>query len=105
MNKITITCYRFWSDWTDLVPVEIDIDEYNWFELQYRQDRWFIIGSKFENNKWHYTDLTIHGIISIRDVANFVKVANKKINKFSTLNSMPNLIDYINKIHNCLNQI
>ena len=103
MNKITITCYRFWSDWTDLVPVEIDIDEYNWFELQYRQDRWFIIGSKFENNKWHYTDLTIHGIISIRDVANFVKVANKKINKFSTLNSMPNLIDYINKIHNCLN--
>lgn len=103
MNKVTITCYRFWSDWTDLVPVEIDIDEYNWFELQYRQDRWFIIGSKYENDKWHYTDLTIHGIVSIKDVANFVKVASKKINKFSTLNSMPDLIRYINEIHNYLN--
>lgn len=103
MNKVTVTCYRFWSDWTDLVPVEIDIDEYNWFELQYRQDRWFIIGSKYENDKWHYTDLTIHGIVSIKDVANFIKVASKKINKFSTLNSMPNLIDYINEIHNYLN--
>lgn len=103
MNKVTVTCYRFWSDWTDLVSVEIDIDEYNWFELQYRQDRWFIIGSKYENDKWHYTDLTIHGIVSIKDVANFIKVASKKINKFSTLNSMPNLIDYINEIHNYLN--
>lgn len=103
MNKVKVTCYRFWSDWTDLVPVEIDIDEYNWFELQYRQDRWFIIGSKYENDKWNYTDLTIHGIVSIKDVANFVKVASKKVNKFSTLNSMPNLIDYINEIHNYLN--
>lgn len=103
MNKVTITCYRFWSDWTDLVPVEIDIDEYNWFELQYRQDRWFIIGSKYINDKWHYTDLTIHGIVSTRDVANFVKVANNKINKYSTLNSPPDLIKYINELHNYLN--
>lgn len=103
MNKVTITCYRFWSDWTDLVPVEIDIDEYNWFELQYRQDRWFIIGSKYENDKWHYTDLTIHGIISTLDVAKFVKVANNKINKYSTLNCKPKLIDYINELHNYLN--
>lgn len=103
MNKVTITCYRFWSDWTDLVPVEIDIDEYNWFELQYRQDRWFIIGSKYENDKWHYTDLTIHGIISTSDVAKFIKVANNKINKYSTLNSHPDLIKYINELHNYLN--
>lgn len=98
MNKVKVICYRFWSDWTDLVPVEIDINEYNWFELQYRQDRWFIIGSKYENDKWHYTDLTIHGIVSIKDVANFINIASKKINKFSTLNSQPNLMKYINDI-------
>ena len=103
MNKVTVTCYRFWSDWTDLVPVEIDIDEYNWFELQHRQDRWFVIGAKYINEKWEYSDLTINGIVSTCDVANFVKVANNKINKFSTLNSKPKLIDYINEIHNYLN--
>ena len=97
-NKVTITCFRFWSDWTDLVPVEINIDEYNWFEVQYRQDRWFIIGANFINEKWKYSDLTIHGIVSTRDVANFVKVANNKINKFSTLNSFPNLISHIKDV-------
>lgn len=98
MNKVKVTCYRFWSDWTDLVPVEIDIDEYNQFELQYRQDRWFIIGLNYENDKWHYTDLTIHGIVSKKDVANFINVANNKIYKYSTLNSKPDLIKYINNI-------
>lgn len=37
------------------------------------------------------------------DVAKFVKVANNKINKYSTLNSKPKLIDYINELHNYLN--
>lgn len=97
MNKVTVTCYRFWSDWTDLVPVEINIDGYDCFELQYRQDRWFIIGARFEDDKWYYNELTIHGIVSTHDVANFVKVANNKINKFSTLNN-GDLIEEIKNI-------
>lgn len=99
--EAVVHCFHFWSDWTDINPIEIDLDEWNWFELQYRCDRWFIIGSKYDKKreKWENKDLSDHGVVGIKELANFVKVASEKINKFSTNNYKPNLAEKIVEIY------
>ena len=51
MNNIAkLRCMHFWSDWTDIKEIEINLDEYVFFEIDYRgQDSWHIIGNKCDN--------------------------------------------------------
>lgn len=101
MSKVSVTCFHFWSDWTDMTPREIDLDEWDWFELQYRCDLWYIIGSKYDKkrDKWDRYELTDHGVVGIRDLAKFIKVAGEKINKISTNNYKSDLVRQIAKIY------
>lgn len=106
MKKVKVTCYHFWSDWTDMTPREIDVDEWNCFELQYRCETWYIIGSKYDkkNDKWYKTELTDHGIVGTLDLEKFIKVAGEKIKKISTNNYKSDLIEQVAKLHINLQQ-
>ena len=101
MNKIKVTCFHFWSDWTDTTPREIDLDEWDWFELQYRCDLWYIIGYKYDKkqNKWHKQELTDHGVVGSIELAKFIKVATNKINKYSTNDYQTDLIRKVAKVY------
>lgn len=35
-NIIKVECMHFWSDWTDIKEIEINLDEYVFFEIDYR---------------------------------------------------------------------
>lgn len=107
MSKVKITCFHFWSDWTDMTPREIDLDEWDWFELQYRCDSWFIIGSKYnkKQDKWRKQELSDHGVVSKHELAKFVKAATTKINKISTNNFNSDLIKQTTELYEALNSL
>lgn len=60
MGKVVVRCFKFWSDWTDINPIEIDLDYWSWFELQYRCNMWYIIGAKYDRQReeWGHTELS-----------------------------------------------
>lgn len=107
MSKIKITCFHFWSDWTDMTPREIDLDEWDWFELQYRCDLWYIIGSKYnqKQDKWCKQELADHGVVSKHELAKFVKAAGTKINKISTNNHSTDLVKKTFELYELLNNL
>lgn len=107
MSKVKITCFHFWSDWTDMTPREIDLDEWNWFELQYRCDLWYIIGSKYnqKQDKWYEQELADHGVVSKYELAKFVKAAGAKINKISTNNFNTDLVKKTAELYEALKSL
>ena len=107
MSKVKITCFHFWSDWTDMTPREIDLDEWNWFELQYRCDLWYIIGSKYneKQDKWYKKELSDHGVVSKNELAKFVKAAGTKINKISTNNFKSDLVKKTSELYEALKSL
>ena len=107
MSKVKITCFHFWSDWTDMTPREIDLDEWNWFELQYRCDLWFIIGSKYnqKQDKWYKQELADNGVVSKHELAKFVKAAGDKINKISTNNFKSDLVKKTDELYEALKSL
>ena len=110
MSKIvTLTTYYFWSDWTDFRKVDIDIEEWVFFEVDFRCDSWHLIGHKYnkQSEKWEREELSNHGCF-IRDLAEFIAEANTypdksgfKRNRVSRFNNL----HYSNEFYVRLNQL
>ena len=77
-NIVKVNCIKFLSDWTDIVPVEIDLDKYVFFEIDYRgNNSWHIIGHRCdENHKWDTVELSLHEVNGVRETAKFIAYAN-----------------------------
>ena len=77
-NIVKVNCMHFWSDWTDMRDVEIDLDKYAFFSIEYRGiDSWHIVGYKCDKDyKWTTEELSDHQVSSVRDLADFIVYAN-----------------------------
>ena len=77
-NIAKVNCMHFWSDWTDMRDVEIDLDKYAFFSIEYRGiDSWHIVGYKCDKDyKWTTEELSDHQVSSVRDLADFIVNAN-----------------------------
>ena len=61
-NIVKVECMHFWSDWTDIKEIEINLDEYVFFEIDYRgKDSWHIKGHKCgSEHRWTEEELSDH---------------------------------------------
>lgn len=77
-NIVKVECMHFWSDWTEIKKIEINLDEYAFFEIDYRgRDSWHIKGHKCNSkHQWTKEELSDHQVSSIYDVAKFIVQAN-----------------------------
>lgn len=79
-SKVFISCLRFSSDWTHDENVEIDLDKWVFFEVDYRgENSWHLIGHRVKDQKeykWETEELSIHGVFGIVSMAKFITEAN-----------------------------
>lgn len=77
-NIVKVRCMHFWSDWAEIKDIEINVDEFIFFEVDYRgEDSWHIIGHRCnENHEWKETELSDHQVASIYDLAEFISKVN-----------------------------
>lgn len=77
-NIVKVQCMHFWSDWTELVDVEIDLDKYVFFSIEWRgNDSWHIVGYKCDKEyNWTTEELSEHQVTSVGDLADFIVYAN-----------------------------
>lgn len=77
-NIVKVQCLHFWSDWTDIRDIEINLDEYQFFEIDYRgRDSWHIKGHKCDNEyNWTEEELSDHEVSNISHVAHFIAQVN-----------------------------
>lgn len=81
MTNFEITCYRFWSDWTDLPKVLIDLDAWDRFIVEFRgENSWHIIGIKDDKE----IELSLHGILYSSLVEFLAFMSTTKIDKWRT---------------------
>ena len=112
-NVVKVRCFHFWSDWTELKEVEINLDEYVFFEVDYRgEDSWHIKGHKcISNYKWVVDELSEHGVVSVLDLVDFIKAANSydevqkcKVSRFNNLHYNDNFYDDLSGLLCLLNE-
>ena len=78
-NIVKLITYEYSIDWSYRVEVEINLDEYAFFEVDYRGgNSWHLIGHKCdrETYKWTTKELSIHWCY-LMDIAEFIYKANK----------------------------
>lgn len=77
-NIVKVNCMHFWSDWTELKDVEIDLDKYAFFSIEWRgTDSWHIVGYKVDaEHNWTTKELSEHQVSGIGDLADFIVYAN-----------------------------
>ena len=108
-NVITVRCMHFWSDWTDIRDIEINLDDWVFFEVDYRgENSWHIKGYKCdENYKWTALELSDHCVCSIDDVAEFIAKANAykkakyqpcKVSRFNNLHYNDSFYDALARL-------
>ena len=107
-NVIKVKCYHFWSDWTDIKDIEINIDDYIFFSIEYRCNSWHIVGHKCsKENNWTTFELSDHGVVSTRELAQFIAKANNqesekyqpcKVSRFNNLHYSGNFYYALEKL-------
>lgn len=77
-NIVKVNCMHFWSDWTEMRDVKIDLDKYAFFSIEWRGiDSWHIVGYKCDKEyNWTSQELSDHQVSSICDLADFIVYAN-----------------------------
>lgn len=86
-NIVKVKCMHFWSDWTEIRDVEIDLDKYVFFSIEYRGiNSWHIVGYKVDNeHNWTTKELSDHQVTNVFELSDFIVYANaypKSIGKF-----------------------
>lgn len=77
-NIVKLKTHRFSIDWSYDEEVEINLDDYAFFECDFRLDSWHLIGHKYDKKtgKWSTKELSAHWCFE-RDIAEFIYKANK----------------------------
>lgn len=80
-NIVKLRTYRYEIDWSYEYEVEINVDEYVYFTIDWRGD-WHLIGHKVDkNHNWSEKELS-YDWCSLRDIADFIARANNIKDKF-----------------------
>ena len=76
-NIVKLRTYRYEIDWSYEYEVEINVDEYVYFTVDWRGERsWHLIGHKVdENHNWSEKELSYDWCF-LRDIADFIARAN-----------------------------
>ena len=94
-NIVKLTKHEYWLDWYRDEEIEINLDDYAFFECDYRCGSWCLIGHKCnkETYKWSEEQLSGHWSYP-REIAEFIYRANKyarskyqgcKVSRFNNL--------------------
>ncbi|PNX51331.1 MAG: hypothetical protein BV456_03525 [Thermoplasmata archaeon M8B2D] len=95
-NIIELECMHFWSDWTDIKKIEVDLSKYVFFSIEWRgENSWHIRGHYCDkNHDWHIDEISDHEVHGIHEVAKFINNANEygknhhqqcKVSRFNNL--------------------
>lgn len=115
-NSVKVKCMHFWSDWTDIKEIEINLDEYVFFEVVYRgKDSWHIIGHKVDKNlEWTEEELSDHQVSSIYDLAKFIAQANAydngyfqpcKVSRFNNTHYFDGFYDELSRLFELVKKV
>lgn len=76
-NIVKLTKHEHWLDWYRDEEIEINLDDYVFFECDYRGDTWYLIGHKCsEAYKWTQEQISGHWSYP-SEIAKFIYSANK----------------------------
>ena len=77
MNNIyKLPCVVYSIGWATTEKIDINLDEWIYFEVELRCGAWFIRGHKVENDKWISKDLSRSGVVNDKEMAKFISQAN-----------------------------
>lgn len=98
MNIVKLKCADYTIDWVRDKTIEVDVDNYVFFEIDYRgESSWHLIGHSFikETGKWQTTEFH-YEICSIYNMAYFIAQANNIPDKSGILR---NRVSRFNDLH------
>ena len=110
LNSIVkVECMHFWSDWTEIKEIEINLDEWIFFSVEYRgENSWHIVGYKCDSDyKWTEEELSDHQVSSIYNLAKFIAQANAykgkkiqhcKVSRFNNLHYSSSFYEDLQKL-------
>ena len=116
MKIIELECTDFTTDWYRDKKIQIDIDKYVFFEVEYRGGdcaSWYLIGHRYDKDtdKWITEDFDYH-MCNTHKMAKFIaKVNNIKDkngftrNRVSRFNNLHYAEDFYEKLNNLFNNI
>ena len=117
-NIVKLRTYEYSIDWSYEREVEINLDEYSFFECDYRLGGWHLIGHKCnkETYEWTSEELSIH-FCYLMDIAEFIYKANKymyektkgyqscKVSRFNNLHYDGNFYEALQKLFGAVAKI
>lgn len=76
---VQLECFHFWSDWTTFEKVDINLNKYQAFRIDYRCDSWHVMGYRYDgySEKWEQDELSIHQACP-QSLISFIKELNKR---------------------------
>lgn len=98
MNIVKLKCADYSIDWVLDKEIEIDVDKYIFFEVEYRgESSWHLIGHTYneETKKWETVEFCYH-ICSIYNMAYFIAQVNNIPDKVGDLR---NRVSRFNNLH------
>lgn len=101
----TVECIKYVSDWYQNVTIEIDLNEWTYFTVDFRgESDWYLIGHKCENDKWIQKEFGEHGIWRNR-LVDFIVEANShsqyqkcKVSCFNNMHYYSNFYEELSKL-------
>lgn len=115
MNIVKLKCSEFTLDWYRDKEIEIDVDKYVFFEVEYRGGNaaWYLQGHRYikKTEKWVVDDFDYH-MCNTHEMADFIAKVNKIKsengfirNRVSRFNNLHYSTDFYEKLSNLLNLI
>lgn len=111
MNIVKLKCTDFTTDWYRDKEIEIDIDQFIYFEIDYRgENSWHLIGHKYieKSDKWQTVDFDYH-MCTIHDIARFIAEVNnipsesgRLINRVSKFKNLHYYTNFYKNLQNLL---
>ena len=112
MNIVKLECSKFTLDWYIDKEIEIDVDKYVFFEVEYRGGdvAWYLQGHRYIENtqKWVVDDFDYH-MCRTYEMAKFIAKVNKLYseqgfvrNRVSRFNNLHYSTDFNEKLSNLL---
>lgn len=112
MNIVKLECSEFTIDWYRDKEIEINIDKYVFFEVEYRggDAAWYLQGHRYieDTGKWVVDDFDYH-MCKTYEMAKFISKANKikdrsgfVRNRISRFNNLHYSTDFYEKLSNLL---
>jgi hypothetical protein len=79
-NIVKLTKHEYWLDWYHDEEIEINLDDYVFFECEYRLDTWYLIGHKCNKETYTWSEEELSGHWSYpNEIAKFIYEANKYV--------------------------